>query len=186
MAGENRLYYGGVCAGGARWRKLVTRGRFLDVPLTNLRPGSKRGQAPLCGAPCGPFGQRCLTPFRPRPQEAGSFSPIQGGSLSGRIRAAACRRAETAVQRPAIASGKAGRIGKIARKSASIHGIMSAGSRMTGSHPPPLPLRRWCCWKRTVAGSLVYSGTAPPTHRSGPPGTGSSRAAKWIAAEDPR
>src|SRR5208337_4486814 len=23
----------------------------------------KRGQAPLCGAPCGPFGQRCLTPF---------------------------------------------------------------------------------------------------------------------------
>src|SRR5208282_371853 len=24
----------------------------------------KRGQAPLCVAPCGPFRQRCLTPFR--------------------------------------------------------------------------------------------------------------------------
>jgi len=26
--------------------------------------GSKRGQAPLCEAPCGPFRQRCLTPFQ--------------------------------------------------------------------------------------------------------------------------
>src|SRR5208282_6915564 len=24
----------------------------------------KRGQAPLCAAPCGPSRQRCLTPFR--------------------------------------------------------------------------------------------------------------------------
>jgi len=27
------------------------------------RLGSKRGQAPFCEAPCGPFRQRCLTPF---------------------------------------------------------------------------------------------------------------------------
>ena len=29
-----------------------------------LRVCPKRGQAPLCEAPFGPFRQRCLTPFR--------------------------------------------------------------------------------------------------------------------------
>src|SRR4029077_19176396 len=38
--------------------------RLLFTAFGRGQPCSKkRGQAPLCEAPCGPFRQRCLTPF---------------------------------------------------------------------------------------------------------------------------
>src|SRR5208282_3692730 len=49
-------------------------------------PDPFSNQAPLCGTPCEPFGQRCLTPFRTMPrnvQEALSY-PRAGGSGSCR------------------------------------------------------------------------------------------------------
>jgi hypothetical protein len=38
------------------------------MQVHRLRAWAKRGQAPLCAAPSGPFRQRCLTPFRPGSQ----------------------------------------------------------------------------------------------------------------------
>jgi hypothetical protein len=38
-------------------------GRLGQHWPSDFRHGSKRGQAPLCAAPFGPFRQRCLTPF---------------------------------------------------------------------------------------------------------------------------
>ncbi len=44
----------------------------------------KRGQAPLCEAPYGPFRQRCLTPFLNHAQIACSF-PLSAGFLRGTV-----------------------------------------------------------------------------------------------------
>ena len=52
-------------------------GRILlnNAPV-RLKAHPKRGQAPLCEAPSGPFRQRCLTPFR-----TDSVRPHQGDKL---------------------------------------------------------------------------------------------------------
>src|SRR5262249_36089829 len=50
---------GGIWFGHKMGSGTVVPSTLRAVPAT----GSKRGQAPLCQAPCGPFRQRSQTPF---------------------------------------------------------------------------------------------------------------------------
>src|SRR5208337_271253 len=73
----------GVCIGGLAWKNrhgskrgqawlekgsgTFVRSTLRAVPAKVPDPFSS--QAPLCAAPCGPFRQRCLTPFRTMPEK---------------------------------------------------------------------------------------------------------------------
>ena len=51
-----------VAAVARRWNVWLDP-RSGDRSYREIWHGSKRGQVPLCEAPCGPFRQRYLTPF---------------------------------------------------------------------------------------------------------------------------